>query len=62
MLTMPHAVSLTGLRAGLPLIVAYTLISMWTVHLLNALYLEYKRSKVSRLSLSCICPLLWCDN
>jgi amino acid permease len=47
MLTMPHAVSLTGLRAGLPLIVAYTLISMWTVHLLNALYLEYKRSKVS---------------
>ena len=46
MLTMPHAVSLTGLRAGLPLIVAYTLISMWTVHLLNALYLEYKRSKV----------------
>jgi hypothetical protein len=46
MLTMPHAVSLTGLRAGLPLIVAYTLISMWTVHLLNALYLEYKRSKI----------------
>ena len=41
------AVSLTGIRAGVPLIVAYTLISMWTVHLLNALYLEYKRSKVS---------------
>ena len=40
------AVSLTGIRAGVPLIVAYTLISMWTVHLLNALYLEYKRSKV----------------
>ena len=61
MLTMPHAVSLTGLRAGLPLIVAYTLISMWTVHLLNALYLEYKRSKVSCLNLSWICPLLRCD-
>ena len=40
------AVSLTGIRAGVPLIVAYTLVSMWTVHLLNALYLEYKRSKV----------------
>ena len=46
MLTLPHAVSLTGIRAGVPLIVCYTLISMWTVHLLNALYLEYKRSKV----------------
>ena len=47
MLTLPHAVALTGIRAGVPLIVCYTLISMWTVHLLNALYLEYKRSKVS---------------
>ena len=47
MLTLPHAVSLTGIRAGVPLIVCYTLISMWTVHLLNALYLEYKRSKVT---------------
>lgn len=46
MLTLPHAVSLTGIRAGVPLIVSYTLVSMWTVHLLNALYLEYKRSKV----------------
>ncbi|CAL5220457.1 g2477 [Coccomyxa viridis] len=47
MLTLPHAVSLTGIRAGVPLIVSYTLVSMWTVHLLNALYLEYKRSKIS---------------
>ncbi len=47
MLTLPHAVSLTGIRAGVPLIVSYTLVSMWTVHLLNALYLEYKRSKVT---------------
>ena len=38
---------LTGIRAGVPLIVSYTLVSMWTVHLLNALYLEYKRSKVT---------------
>ncbi len=41
-----HAVALTGVRAGVPLIIAYTLISMWTIHLLNALYLEYKRTKV----------------
>ena len=40
------AVALTGVRAGVPLIVAYTLLSMWTIHLLNALYLEYKRTKV----------------
>jgi hypothetical protein len=33
-------------RAGIPLIIAYTLISMWTVHLLNALYLEYKVKRV----------------
>ena len=41
-----HAVALTGVRAGVPLIVVYTLVSMWTIHLLNALYLEYKRTKV----------------
>ena len=29
------------------MIIIYTLISMWTVHLLNALYLEYKVKKVS---------------
>jgi len=46
MLTLPHAVSLTGIRAGVPLIITYTLISMWTVHLLNALYLEYKVKRV----------------
>ncbi|EIE20383.1 hypothetical protein COCSUDRAFT_30594 [Coccomyxa subellipsoidea C-169] len=46
MLTLPHAVSLTGVRAGIPLIICYTLISMWTVHLLNALYLEYKVKRV----------------
>ena len=40
--------SLTGIRAGVPLIIAYTIISMWTIHLLNALYLEYKRTKVTR--------------
>jgi auxin influx carrier (AUX1 LAX family) len=46
MLTLPHSLALTGVRAGVPLIVAYTLISMWTIHLLNALYLEYKRAKI----------------
>ena len=39
--------ALTGIRAGVPLIIAYTIISMWTIHLLNALYLEYKRTKVT---------------
>lgn len=46
MLTLPHALSLTGVRAGVPMIIVYTLISMWTVHLLNALYLEYKVNKI----------------
>jgi auxin influx carrier (AUX1 LAX family) len=46
MLTLPHALSLTGIRAGVPLIVVYTLVSMWTVHLLNALYCEYKVARV----------------
>jgi hypothetical protein len=55
------AVALTGVRAGVPLIVAYTLISMWTIHLLNALYLEYKRAKVHaslRLCFACWPPSL----
>lgn len=47
------AVSLTGVRAGIPLIIAYTLISMWTVHLLNALYLEYKVKRVRSPHNSC---------
>lgn len=45
--SMCCTVSLTGVRAGVPLIIIYTLISMWTVHLLNALYLEYKIKRVS---------------
>ena len=42
MLALPHAISLMGLRAACVIIPCYTLFSMWTMHLLNALYVEYK--------------------
>ena len=45
-LALPHAVSLCGLRAAIPLMLAYSLGSMWTIHLLTTLYLELKRRKV----------------
>ena len=47
MLALPHAISLMGLRAACVIIPCYTLFSMWTMHLLNALYVEYKARKVS---------------
>ncbi len=46
MLALPHAMSLMGLRAACVIIPCYTLISMWTMHLLTALYVEYKARKV----------------
>ena len=47
MLALPNAVALTGLRAGVPLLFMYSLFSIFTIHLLNALYCEYKARKVS---------------
>ena len=57
MLALPHAISLMGLRAACVIIPCYTLFSMWTMHLLNALYVEYKARKVcsQRALLSCVC-------
>ena len=46
MLALPHAISLMGLRAACVIIPCYTLFSMWTMHLLNTLYVEYKARKV----------------
>ena len=56
MLALPHAISLMGLRAACVIIPCYTLFSMWTMHLLNALYVEYKARKVSsqHTLLSCV--------
>ena len=47
MLALPHAISLMGLRAACVIIPCYTLFSMWTMHLLTALFVEYKARKVS---------------
>lgn len=49
MLALPNAVANTGLHAGVPLLFVYSLFSMFTIHLLNALYCEYKARKVSEL-------------
>ena len=49
MLALPHAVSNTGMRAAVPLITVYTLVSMWTIHLLTSLYVDLKARKVSSL-------------
>ena len=46
MLALPNAVALTGLRAGVPLLFMYSLFSIFTIHLLTALYCEYKARKV----------------
>ena len=46
MLALPHAISLMGLRAACVIIPCYTLFSMWTMHLLTALFVEYKARKV----------------
>ena len=46
MLALPNAVALTGLRAGVPLLFVYSLFSIFTIHLLTALYCEYKARKV----------------
>lgn len=45
MLALPHAVYNIGLRASCIMIPAYTIFSMWTIHLLTALYVEYKARK-----------------
>lgn len=47
MLALPHAISLMGLRAACVIIPCYTLFSMWTMHLLTTLFVEYKARKVS---------------
>ncbi|CAL5229390.1 g12708 [Coccomyxa viridis] len=46
MLALPHAISLMGLRAACVIIPCYTLFSMWTMHLLTTLFVEYKARKV----------------
>lgn len=47
MLALPNALANTGMRAGVPLLFVYSLFSMFTIHLLTALYAEYKARKVS---------------
>ena len=49
MLALPHAVALAGMRTAVVLIPFYTLFSMWTIHLLDALYVEYKARKACSL-------------
>ena len=46
MLALPNALANTGIRAGVPLLFVYSLFSMFTIHLLTALYAEYKARKV----------------
>lgn len=46
MLALPNALANTGVRAGVPLLFVYSLFSMFTIHLLTALYAEYKARKV----------------
>ena len=46
MLALLHAISLMGLRATCAIIPCYTIFSIWTMHLLTALYVEYKARKV----------------
>ena len=46
MLSLPHAVSLVGMRAAIPLIIVYSLCSMFTIHLMTNLYLDLRRRKV----------------
>lgn len=46
MLAMPHAVALCGMRFAIPIMVLYSLGSIWTIHLLTTLYLELKARKV----------------
>lgn len=46
MLALPNALANTGMRAGVPLLFVYSLFSMFTIHLLTALYAEYKARKV----------------
>ena len=45
MLALPHAIWNTGLRAAVVMIPVYSIISMWTIHLLTSLYVEYKTRK-----------------
>jgi hypothetical protein len=49
MLALPHAIWNTGLRAAVVMIPLYSIISMWTIHLLTSLYVEYKTRKVAHL-------------
>lgn len=46
MLAMPHAVSLVGMRAAIPIIVVYTACSMFTIHLLTTLFVDNRRRKI----------------
>ena len=46
MLALPHAIYNIGMRAAVVMIPVYTIFSMWTIHLLTALYVEYKARKV----------------
>ena len=55
MLALPHAISLMGLRAACVIIPCYTFFSMWTMHLLTALYVEYKARKVLHMLSSLMC-------
>ncbi|CAL8461956.1 g1487 [Coccomyxa elongata] len=44
MLTMPNAISKTGLSAGIVVSMVTALLSLWTMYMLSALYQERKRS------------------
>ena len=46
MLALPHAVALAGLRAAIPIMIVYSLASIWTAHLMKVLFMEYKGRKV----------------
>ena len=47
MLTTPNSLWKTGFAVGLVWLVVVAIISLWTMYLLSAMYLERKRSMVS---------------
>lgn len=49
MLTLPNAVSKTGIVSGLVWGISVAILALWTMYLLSALYLERKAALVSML-------------
>lgn len=62
MLALPNALANTGMRAGVPLLFVYSLFSMFTIHLLTALYAEYKARKVGSLLLNAFSAFGTCQH